>query len=50
MTTHVAREHGGDGRERPPHSGARKIAMGCESCKLHEILKYIGYIFKVINL
>ena len=49
MATHVARGHGGDGGERPPHEHAGKIPTGCQSCKLHEFLKHIGYIFKVLN-
>ena len=31
----VARGHGGDGGDRPPHGGARGVTSGCQSCKLH---------------
>ena len=36
----VARGHGGNGGDKPPHGVACGVPSGCQSCKLYEILKY----------
>ncbi|KAL8217143.1 hypothetical protein R6Q57_023980 [Mikania cordata] len=34
MTTYIAKGHGGDGGDRPPHGDPKRLLKGCESCKL----------------
>ncbi|KAL8205264.1 hypothetical protein R6Q57_008815 [Mikania cordata] len=40
MTTYIARGHGGDGGDQPPHGDPKRLLKGCESCKLVVRVKY----------
>ncbi|KAL8241772.1 hypothetical protein R6Q59_012074 [Mikania micrantha] len=36
MTTYIARGHGGDGGDQPPHGDPKRLLLGCESCNATE--------------